>query len=68
MLPAKILLGFTLFVMAAFGVWAFDMVDEDAQGGLVLIFAPGYQLIGAILAAIIVLIVDKLSVRSAIDS
>ena len=39
---------------AAFGLWSFSFVDEDAQGALVLLFAPVYQLVGAVLFVAVV--------------
>jgi hypothetical protein len=56
---AIVLLGVAVAALAAFGAWAFDQVDEDAQGGLVLLFAPAYQIAGAIVAGFLILIVNK---------
>ena len=58
-LAAKVLLACTLPVLTLYGIRAFSFIDEDAQGGLILLFAPGYQLAGAILAAAIVMVIDR---------
>lgn len=58
---AKVILTVALVAMAVFGLWAFDKVNEDAQGGIILLFAPGYQVAGAIVAVPIILIVNKLT-------
>jgi hypothetical protein len=42
--------------MAVFGVFAFDAVDEDAQGALVLLFAPIYQFAAAVVVSLVLLI------------
>ncbi|MCA9123333.1 MAG: hypothetical protein H6822_08285 [Planctomycetaceae bacterium] len=64
-MPATVMLGVALAVAAIFGVWAFDAVDEDAQGALVLLFAPAYQLVGVVIAAGIILTVDFMGRRRA---
>ncbi|TWT83026.1 hypothetical protein CA13_44890 [Planctomycetes bacterium CA13] len=53
-----------LVATAAFGVWAFDAVDEDAQGALVLLFAPAYQLVGVFSMLIVYFVVGWIARRA----
>lgn len=61
--PAKVILALTTAVTVIFGMWAYGYVDEDAQGGLVLLFAPFYQLVGVSLLSILALIVNRFTRR-----
>ena len=58
------ILGCTLVLTSSFGVWAFDKIDEDAQGGLILIFIPAYQFVGALILAIMAVLVDRWAERA----
>jgi hypothetical protein len=60
---AEVSLLVALLAIVAFGIWAFAMVDEDAQGGLLLLFAPGYQLAAATLGGLITLVIDRVTKR-----
>lgn len=51
--PAVVVLGLALVATVAVGVWGFQQVYADAQGGLILLFLPGYQLIGVGIAVLL---------------
>ena len=58
------ILACTFVLTASFGVWAFDKIDEDAQGGLILIFIPAYQFVAALILAIMAALVDRWTERA----
>jgi hypothetical protein len=62
-IAACVILASAMLAMAVFGIWAFDKVDEDAQGGILLLFVPGYQLIGSLFFGGLALIVDGIRHR-----
>jgi hypothetical protein len=51
---SRLLLGITTAACAAFGFWSYTFVGEDAQGSFVLLMAPLYQFVAALLAAVTV--------------
>ena len=60
----RAMLAAILVATAAFGVWAFDTVDEDAQGALVLLFGPAYQLAGVLVALIVFACIEWIGRRA----
>lgn len=44
--------------MAANGIRSFDLIDEDAQGALILLFVPFFQLGAAVLTFVLVLAME----------
>lgn len=59
----------TILALALGGCWwfgfrAFDAIDEDAQGGLALLFGPLYQLAGLCLAILLAFAAERLARRS----
>lgn len=55
---ARILVAITLVSCCLFGAMAFDAVDEDAQGGLILLVAPIYQLVGTFVLLVLAVIIE----------
>lgn len=56
---ARVVIALALAGCCLLGVYAFDAVDEDAQGGLNLIFAPIYQLAGSFVLLVLAAIIDR---------
>lgn len=52
------MIALTLAGLVWFGVDAFLAVDDDAQGGLILLFAPLVQLTAGVAAICVAVIVD----------
>ena len=55
---ARAVIALALAGCCALGVYAFDAVDQDAQGGLNLIFGPIYQLAGTFALLVLAAIID----------
>lgn len=60
---SRMLIGLGIVGCAAYGMWAFGFVDEDAQGGLMVLFAPFYQLVGAGCVYILVIVIEMVKRR-----
>lgn len=55
---SRVVVALSLCGCAGFGVWMFDMIDEDAQGGLIVVFGPLYQFGGLVIPLGIVLVIE----------
>ncbi|MFK8111179.1 MAG: hypothetical protein AB8B91_03215 [Rubripirellula sp.] len=61
---ARLLLSATLIGTVVFGVYAFSIVNQDAQGGIVLIVAPFYQIAGIVVVVFVLMIADRMFRRA----
>jgi hypothetical protein len=61
---SRAVLAMAVVASALFGIWAFGFIDKDAQGGLVLLFAPVYQMGGVLLVVGFVVALELIKRRS----
>ena len=53
--------------MLAFGYWAYGSVNHDAQGGLLFLLVPLYQLAAAVVVSVVIVIIRFRSSRRTFD-
>jgi hypothetical protein len=56
---ARLVIGITLAGCCGLSIYAFDFVDEDAQGALAIIFTPFYQLLAALILLLLAFIIER---------
>ncbi|MCM2374716.1 hypothetical protein [Aporhodopirellula aestuarii] len=56
---ARVMIAIALVGCCLLGGVAFNAVNKDAQGGLNLIFAPIYQLVGTLVLLVLAVVVDR---------
>ncbi len=65
---ARFVIAGTLVGCCLLGVYAFGTVGDDAQGGLNLVFAPIYQLVGSFMLLTLAAVTDHFWYRQSVPS